>query len=570
MKANMSESTQVASRGMRSPEKVMRLSRMGSSFQTRLSFMRSLTRRISKEKWKFEKIRFDVDKDGYGVSVYAVHTPERTYSLITFTNAVAAEMRTDRVVAEVWDATFNLFDGLPTEADINRLSQNTPKQEAGRFSPSELVLARANKSLRLFEHVVSCLSAGKQPDVELLASVGYLMRTTAVYGSGKFGCADREKISKRPETRGAFQVELLTVYLFRWFTIELVEHVAKQRGGEKAVSLNAEISKYLGIGNATGLGMAPFLIKHPVLIHNWVLARETALSRVIALESQSPETLTLFSKYLQRAIQHIAEWNVEDQLQTARILQTREDLKLLSNWFADEENLKQPFLWQRILHFAEINFSLEGQELTVSLLMEPHGELVDDLADDMQTSSGTELEPSMSLTQLNELLQKSFSWALEIDFTDPEKQRRFWYYSEEKLEPRFGDRYADPGAEQEMPLAVGRDVYLLNKKLKSISADISVGKFVQDYPEFRHIVRRVQTVVRFPYAEIRDNIVDAEMRPIDLLRFKLAFFGASKFDPKSELWTRITLFQGAPLPEGLSASEAEEWAFPVIPVQELR
>jgi len=566
----MSESTQVASRGMRSPEKVMRLSRMGSSFQTRLSFMRSLTRRISKEKWKFEKILFDVDKDGYGVSVYAVHTPERTYSLITFTNAVAAEMRTDRVVAEVWDATFNLFDGLPTEADINRLSQNTPKQEAGRFSPSELVLARANKSLRLFEHVVSCLSAGKQPDVELLASVGYLMRTTAVYGSGKFGCADREKISKRPETRGAFQVELLTVYLFRWFTIELVEHVAKQRGGEKAVSLNAEISKYLGIGNATGLGMAPFLIKHPVLIHNWVLARETALSRVIALESQSPETLTLFSKYLQRAIQHIAEWNVEDQLQTARILQTREDLKLLSNWFADEENLKQPFLWQRILHFAEINFSLEGQELTVSLLMEPHGELVDDLADDMQTSSGTELEPSMSLTQLNELLQKSFSWALEIDFTDPEKQRRFWYYSEEKLEPRFGDRYADPGAEQEMPLAVGRDVYLLNKKLKSISADISVGKFVQDYPEFRHIVRRVQTVVRFPYAEIRDNIVDAEMRPIDLLRFKLAFFGASKFDPKSELWTRITLFQGAPLPEGLSASEAEEWAFPVIPVQELR
>ena len=159
---------------------------------------------------------------------------------------------------------------------------------------------------------------------------------------------------------------------------------------------------------------------------------------------------------------------------------------------------------------------------------------------------------------------------MEIDFEDPEKQRRFWYYSEEKLEPRFGDRYADPGAEKEMPLAVGRDVYLLSKKIKSISADISVGAFVQKYPEFRHIIRRVQTVVRFPYAEIRDNILDAEMRPIDLLRFKLAFFGASKFDPKSELWTRITLFQGAPLPVGLSKSEAEEWAFPFIPAQEVR
>jgi hypothetical protein len=183
----------------------------------------------------------------------------------------------------------------------------------------------------------------------------------------------------------------------------------------------------------------------------------------------------------------------------------------------------------------------------------------------MQTSTGIELEPSMSLNQLRELLQKSFNWALEIDFDDPEKQRRFWYYSEEKLEPRFGDRYADPGAEQEMPLAVGRDVFLLNKKIKSVTDDISVGKFVQNHPEFRNIVRRVQTVVRFPYAEIRDNIVDAEMRPIDLLRFKLAFFGASKFDPKSDLWTRITLFQGAPLPDQFVGNDSDEWAFPFCP-----
>ena len=76
----------------------------------------------------------------------------------------------------------------------------------------------------------------------------------------------------------------------------------------------------------------------------------------------------------------------------------------------------------------------------------------------------------------------------------------------------------------------------------------------------------MQTVVHFPYAEIRDNVLDAEMRPVDLLRFKLAFFGASKFDPKSELWTRITLFQGTPLPHELSTIDTDEWAFPVMPV----
>ena len=311
--------------------------------------------------------------------------------------------------------------------------------------------------------------------------------------------------------------------------------------------------------------MAPFLIKHPVLIHKWVLARETALSRVVSLESHTPKSLSLFRKFMLQATQHIAEWNVEDERQTSRIIKTREDLKQLSNWFANEENIKQPLIWERILRFAEANFSLEGQELTVSLLLESHGKLVDELAEDMQTSTGIELDPSMSLNQLGELLQKSFNWALDIDFDDPEKQRRFWYYSEEKLEPRFGDRYADPGAEQEMPLAVGRDVFLLNKKIKSVTDDISVGTFVQNHPEFRNIVRRVQTVVRFPYAEIRDNIVDAEMRPIDLLRFKLAFFGASKFDPKSELWTRITLFQGAPLPDQFVGNDSDEWAFPFCP-----
>ena len=154
MKNTLSKSASVIAGNMRSPEKVMRLSRMGSSFQTRLSFMRSLTRRISREKWKFEKLLFDLDKNGFGTSIFVVHLPDRTYSLIVFTNDIDPDMRSDRVVAEVWDATFNLFDGIPKEDDIKRLADNTPKQESGRFTPKELVLARANKSLRLFEQVV--------------------------------------------------------------------------------------------------------------------------------------------------------------------------------------------------------------------------------------------------------------------------------------------------------------------------------------------------------------------------------------------------------------------------------
>ena len=88
MKNTLLKSSSVIAKNMRSPEKVMRLSRMGSSFQTRLSFMRSLTRKISREKWKFEKLLFDLDENGFGTSTFVVHLPERTYSLIVFTNDI--------------------------------------------------------------------------------------------------------------------------------------------------------------------------------------------------------------------------------------------------------------------------------------------------------------------------------------------------------------------------------------------------------------------------------------------------------------------------------------------------
>ena len=111
---------------MSSSERVMGLDRMGSSFPTRLSFMRTLIRRMSRENWKFERTRREVDKDGYGLSVYSVTTPNRTYSLVGFTQEIPADMRTDRVIAEVWDATFNLFDGVSTYSSISSFSPNPP------------------------------------------------------------------------------------------------------------------------------------------------------------------------------------------------------------------------------------------------------------------------------------------------------------------------------------------------------------------------------------------------------------------------------------------------------------
>ncbi len=548
---------------MRSPEKVMRLDRMGSSFPTRLSFMRTLIRRMSKENWQFKRTLRKVDKDGYGVSVYSAITPKRTYSLIAFTQEIPADMRTDRVIAEVWDATFSLFDGVPTQEDIDYLAENTPLQEGGRYRPSELVLARANKSLRVFENIISALASGNQPDIELISSVGYLMRTTAVYGSGKFGCADRAKIADRPECRAPFQIELLAVYLIRWFTIDLVEELAKERGGETAVRLDQNISRFIGVGNSTGLGMAPFLLKHPTLIHNWVVAKETALARVRSIETALPGTLEVFLKSLLQASQHIDEWNVADEVQTARITCLTDEIQSLRMWCEDESNIFRPYPWNGIYQFVEDNFSLECQEMIVSLIIEPHGSIVDDLADTMSTTTIPKFKAAMSLSQLKEVVADAYKWATTIDFSLKESQHHFWYYSEDKLEPRFGSKGVDDGVDQEMPLAIGRDVHDLNEVLASTDEDMPIGEFAMNYPQFRHIIRRIQNTFERPYSEVQDNLLSESMRPLDLLRFKLAFFGASKFDPKSDLWTRISMYQGAPLPEQIQDPNHDCWSFPI-------
>ncbi|MDP6104338.1 MAG: hypothetical protein QF399_06760 [Gammaproteobacteria bacterium] len=554
---------------MRPPEMVMRLDRMGSSHQTRLSFMRSLVRRMSNEKWQFECLRRDVDNGGFGVSVYAAKTPNRTYSLIAFTQDIPPNKRTDRVIAEVWDATFSLFDGIPTQSDIDYLALNTPKQEGGRFRPSELVLARANKSLRLFEHVISSLAKGNQPDIGLLSSVGYLMRTTAVYGSGKFGCADRDKIANREECRGAFQIELLAVYLIRWFTVDLVEYLAKKRGGNKAAKLNSSISQFLGIGNSTGLGMAPFLLKHPTLIHRWAMAKETALARVRGIKVPKKETLESFIKSLEQVSKHLAEWRVGDEVQTEKISCLKGEIRSLIKLSSNDSMLKAPYPWNHIYKHTEENFSLECQEIIVSLVIEPHGYLVDDLAESMFSESIPKIDVNMKLGNLKEIINTYYNWATSIDFTEPNSQHHFWYYSEDKLEPRFGSRDEEDGSDQEMPLTIGRDVNELNKVLLTNRDTVLVGEFVLSQPQFRHIIRRIQNTFHNPYSEIQDNLLDESMMPLNLLRFKLAFFGASKFDPKSELWTRISMYQGAPVPENLSTAGYDNWYFPVIPKESI-
>lgn len=550
----------------RDPDTVMKLARLGSFHQSRLSFMRQLLRRLKSEAWSFERHAFEIDARGVGHAVYTARGPAHSYSLVAFANDLPPEKRSDRVIATEWDATFTLFDGIPTQADITRLRNNVPRQEAGRVSDRELSLSRANRSVRLWDHVVDALSRGRQPDADKVDAVGYLMRTTAVYGSGKFGAADREQTAHRDECRGPFQVEMLSVYLTRAFVMDLVEHMAHARAPDRAVKLDPALRRRFGIGNSTGLGMAPFLVTHPALLNSWIAAREEALARVRSLPEATAQEAERFRRYVSRATVHAEAWHSEHPLQIAKLEALRADMAALSNHLIDADlTAKQP--WNRLWHWAEGHLSPEGQEQLASLLMEPYGDLVDPLcccmaADEVATFA---IDGAMSLTRLRAILEDVYRWALETDWTDPATHARVWYTSEEKLEPRLGERFEEPIEPYEQPLGPGRDAARLHAALQGTTEE-TVAAFLLRHPEHRAITRRAQIAARLPYAEIRDNTLAAAMLPIDMLRLKLSFFGACHFDPRSDRWLRINMFQHAPFPQELATGDADDWTLPPLPL----
>ena len=545
---------------LRDPDKVMKLSRLGSFHQSRLSFLRSFLKEF--KDWEYNRDLFEIDKDGFGTAVYSFRKNKRVYSLICFANKIDDSERSDRVIATKWDAAFTLHDGVPTKKDIERLKNEVPKQEVGRMSYKELTLSRANKSVRVFNHVIERLSEGLQPDLELLSKVGYLYRTTAVYGSGKFGLADRFRIKNREEINGPFRLEMMLVYLVRQFTFDQVNHIAKCRNPKKAINLDEKICKNLGIGNSTGLGMAPFIVNHPTLLNNWILMRETALKKIREIKNVKEKDYLLFLGCLKNSLKNITSWNSDSEYQIQKIKSLLEDIQKFIKFFEMKLDKNKDYLFNEIYNWVEKNTCEEATEYVVSIMLEPYGEIVDPLIQKMSSEEEKyfNIPTKRTTDDMIKILKNRYSEILKIDFNNRENNQNFWFISKNKEEPRLADRFEEHGSDLEQPLAIARDIKRLYEKLESLDKNISVAKFLSDNNQLRHVVRRVFIIEKFPYSEIQDNTISKSIMPIDMLRLKLSFFGALKFDPRSDKWLRICMFQGAPLPNNLKNYD-EQWVY---------
>ena len=545
---------------LRDPKILMKLSKLGSFHQSKLSFLRSFLNEF--KDWEYRRDLFNLNQNGYGRAVYSFSKNNRTYSLICFANEIKDEERSDRVIATKWDAAFTLHDGIPTDQDIDRLANEVPKQEVGRLSYKELTLSRANKSLRLFNYVVDCLSNGQQPDVNNLSKVGYLYRTTAVYGSGKFGLADRFRIKNRDEILGPFRLEMMLVYLVRQFTFDQVNHIAKNRNPGLAVQLDPNICRNLGIGNSTGLGMAPFIVNHPELLNNWIFARETALKKIRQIEKVSNKDFNIFKDCLIKSLKNVTSWHTESEYQNNKIKSLLNDLEKFIDYLNKGSLENKPFLFNEIYTWIEDNLNDECIEYIVSMMMEPYDNIVNPLLKNMSADEELSFNIPIDRTveELRSIIEKNYPDILKIDFSKNENNQNFWFISKNKEEPRLADRYKDHGSNLEQPLAIARDIKKLYEILFISKNSLTIGKFLMDHNEYRHVVRRAFITEKFPYAEIQDNTIGSNLMPIDMLRLKLSFFGALKFDPRSDKWLRICMFQGAPLPNELKSFDSH-WVY---------
>ena len=559
---------------LRPASQVMQLERLGSFHQSRLSFMRTLVRRMVGENWQITSPVFDLDEQGYGTVVYEVQAKYGIFSYVLFSHFLDPENRNDRVIANQWDLTMALCEGTVDAAQIEFLHNNVPKQEAGRVDSRVLVLSRANRSARTFEYVVNELALGRQPDVDVIAEVGYLYRTTAAYGSGKLGMADWEKVrNKHRDFARPFAAEMFTCFMLRHFSMQQADYLAVKRSPKGAVNLHEDIKRYIGIGNSTGLGMAPFLINHPLLINQWIEMRETALARVVAASECGVDetTLTRLDLATQRVIQHLGEIITADERQNSSNALVRAELQLMHLWLQEQgaELANNHYVWADLIQYAEQSWRIETQEVINTLLIELYPELVDDLEEQMDVDESQQITPEMSVANLIEVIEDKYDWALAIDFSQYESMGSFWYRSQEKMEPRLGQTNIDMGMEKEMPLAIGRLVRECYDRLcgyNQVRTQQNVAHFIVHNPMYSGIVARIQTMAQSQYGEIRENLVHSDVLPIHLLRCKLSFFGVSKFDPRSRLWVRNTMFQGAPLISDFGKPFADDWQFPIKPV----
>ncbi len=537
---------------------------LGAARLTRYSFSRMMLRTAARHGWSGRRVHFEMDDTGRGEAVYEIDAEGHTLSFVAFTTVLEESAHTDRVIGEAWEITGALVDGVVGAERRSELRNNVPKQERGRFGADVIVLTRGNRSVRFFEGLISRLAAGFQPQPTAVADAGYLMRSTAFYGNGKFGTRSFEDVPSDHPLVVPYRAQMLCAWLYRELSYDVVEHCARAVGGDRAVGFDHDWRRYFGLGNATGLGLVPFAIKHPRILHTWAAIRELALADVRSLPT-TPDRRRQLLWWIERTEHHFASASDEDAtpfLSPRAVAALARDVRDAFQGFSGLDALDELYRW------AE-DQSPECCELVVSMLIELDGldrqEERDTEVDRLLVvdEHHADVEP-ITVEDASHLITARFDWLDTVDAGEPAADHYWWVLSDNNEEPRRARRRQLAPKGRDLAIDVALRMHRLRRDLRTTDAARPIQDFLAEHPIHRFAVRRLIESDR-RYGEARDNACAEGFLPLQLQRFQLAVYGMDNFKPKSTDWLRVTLFQGAPRLADLADSPTDDWILPTRP-----
>ena len=532
--------------GLRPASVVMAPARAGAACPNALSFSRSFVRRMQRERWRIARVRLELDAEGRGEGLYRVDAGEWQFHFFAISNVFPPDQKIDRSFGINWDVSAAICQGAWTPQREAILREEIPKQYSGRYDSETLCFCRGNRSERLFDHVVDMLSEGRQPDAALLATVGYILRSTAFAGNGLFGMKPFEGLGPAHPLSATYHVQMLSAYMLREFVFDLVDAMALARTNQ-AVKLDRGLKRYLGIGNSAGLGLIPFLANHPQIVHQWCLANERALAAA-RQRIAGAATLTAYSGLLEKAESYLRQDPRDGNGIFASYQQLASEIETVR---ARMIRLRAPSRasrsWGSLLGAALRDLDPETVEIANSLLLELYPDIIDRFENAFNVAERIEIDPAMTVATLRSRLHAAYDWLLPSGPRPPEDVACFWYYPVEAPdEPRRGLRGRAPAYEFESRMDLPLKLDALLKVLEHEPDTGSVSSLVNRHPALRATVARIQSVADLPYAELRENYLATSFTPFAACRFVLAFYGLEKYDPRPPRSTKASLLQGAP------------------------
>jgi hypothetical protein len=558
---------------MRDPTILMQPQRLAALQPSRVSASRALIARAMNGRWKITRTQFDLDERARGVACYRIEADGWDFSFPVFSFEPSGEMRTFRIIGRSWDMMGSLVEGRISQADMETTRQEMPKLYHGRATPGTLVWCRSNRSARVLDYCVESLAAGSQPRADIMAAASYAMRNTGLDGNGTFGTRSFMALERNHPLRPSLAAQMLTAYMMRVFAYDLIAHLARTKGGSKAIPLSPDLERFLGVGNGSALGLMFFVHNHPRLIDRWLRSREQALATAKMTEiDREAKPLDLILGLLDRAIIYRQQDKTQyDLLTSSHAIAI--DLKNIRKEIAGLRDRVRAGVAPDTTPLVGFCDSIEGRfdpnaiETLNSLLIELVPDVADSLCHTLVLDEELVSRPEMPVARLREIIRSEYRWAFDLDLTSERSQRYIWYKSVNAEEPRRGPRDEAPDA-YGLGLDLPRLVVALDRDLAAFDGKVSVARFLATHPYHRLIVTRVQALAGLPYHSPHADIMSEDFVPAHITRMlNGAVHGLDKTRDAMGRVIRGVIMQGAPLPEELAGGNGDpHWFNPPEPI----